>query len=325
MENIAKYIYQIYLSQSFSGAAKNLYVSQPSLSVAVSMKEKELGFKIFNRNTKPISLTREGEIYIKMLEEMFYSESLMLRRIEQLKSVKSQSITVSGGCTTSHFLLPTVCGCFSRLYPDVSISFDAGSSQSNKSFSQRLNDRETDIHFSYGYDRHNFLGYPVLEEQLAIAMHKNMVPKPLLSFAITSNELISKTYPAQKVISDISLFREVRFMDFSKEGFTKCYMSDILGYYTSSPYRVVNAKHSEIHLNMMRAGLGAILTNDYIIRMTTTPSEEILYFALPREISKRPLFAVLRKNDKPDEMILKFIEIAKEVSSNTENRSLYYK
>ena len=60
MNTTEKYIYQVYTEKSFSNAAKTLFVSQPSLSTAVAHKEKELGFQIFDRSTKPISLTAQG-------------------------------------------------------------------------------------------------------------------------------------------------------------------------------------------------------------------------------------------------------------------------
>ena len=37
------YIYEIYKTGSFSKAAKNLYLTQPALSIAVKKEEKELG------------------------------------------------------------------------------------------------------------------------------------------------------------------------------------------------------------------------------------------------------------------------------------------
>ena len=63
METIAKYAYEIYKKGSFTKAAKDLYISQPSLSAAISRLENDLGFRIFNRSTIPCSLTAEGRIY----------------------------------------------------------------------------------------------------------------------------------------------------------------------------------------------------------------------------------------------------------------------
>ena len=65
MELAAKYVYEVYKEKSFSRAAKSLYVSQPALSSTVSRLEKELGFRIFDRATMPLTLTPQGRIYIE--------------------------------------------------------------------------------------------------------------------------------------------------------------------------------------------------------------------------------------------------------------------
>ena len=68
METVATYAYQIYKKGSFTKAAKELYISQPSLSAAISRLESDLGFRIFDRSTIPCSLTAEGRVYIESLE-----------------------------------------------------------------------------------------------------------------------------------------------------------------------------------------------------------------------------------------------------------------
>lgn len=52
-------------SGSISLAAERLLTSQPYLSGMLSALEKELGYPIFERHTKGISLTREGEAFIQ--------------------------------------------------------------------------------------------------------------------------------------------------------------------------------------------------------------------------------------------------------------------
>ena len=63
-----KYIYEVYREKSFSKAAQNLYISQPSLSARVKKVEKEIGFPLFDRSTSPLQLTEVGEVYIKAAE-----------------------------------------------------------------------------------------------------------------------------------------------------------------------------------------------------------------------------------------------------------------
>jgi len=49
--------------KSFTLAAKRLYVSQPSISQQIALLEKELGFRLFERNSKKVELTRAGSFF----------------------------------------------------------------------------------------------------------------------------------------------------------------------------------------------------------------------------------------------------------------------
>ena len=58
-----RYVYQIYLDGSFSKAAKSLYITQPALSMAIQKVEADIGMPIFDRSTRPLTLTHAGHIY----------------------------------------------------------------------------------------------------------------------------------------------------------------------------------------------------------------------------------------------------------------------
>ena len=50
-------------NKSFSKAARELYLTQPTLSNHMQNLEKELGTFLLNRTNREISLTRAGEIF----------------------------------------------------------------------------------------------------------------------------------------------------------------------------------------------------------------------------------------------------------------------
>ena len=66
-----EYVYEVYKERSFSKAANNLYISQPSLSGTIKRIEKEIGYEIFDRSTKPIGLTEIGMKYIKTMNNHY--------------------------------------------------------------------------------------------------------------------------------------------------------------------------------------------------------------------------------------------------------------
>ena len=84
-----KYIYEVYREKSFSKAAQNLYISQPSLSARVKKVEKEIGFPLFDRSTSPLQLTEVGEVYIKAAEEIFQIEQRVENYINNLTTLKT--------------------------------------------------------------------------------------------------------------------------------------------------------------------------------------------------------------------------------------------
>lgn len=65
-----KYVVEIERTKSISKAAENLFMGQPNLSRAVRELEESLGITIFNRTTKGITLTADGEDFIKYAKDI---------------------------------------------------------------------------------------------------------------------------------------------------------------------------------------------------------------------------------------------------------------
>lgn len=73
-----RYAIGIAESPSFNKAAERLYVSQPSLTAAIHDLEDELGITIFNRTSRGVSLTSEGEEFIAYAKDFYrHYESIL--------------------------------------------------------------------------------------------------------------------------------------------------------------------------------------------------------------------------------------------------------
>ena len=68
MQQDMRYVYEIYRQKSFSKAAQALFITQPALSIAIGKLEASLGMPLFDRSTRPISLTPAGRIYLYMIQ-----------------------------------------------------------------------------------------------------------------------------------------------------------------------------------------------------------------------------------------------------------------
>lgn len=78
-----KYMLEISNSHSFSKAAKNLFVSQSTLSAAVKELESDLGITIFKRTNRGVSLTYDGEDFIKYAKEIVEQSQYLEQRYHE--------------------------------------------------------------------------------------------------------------------------------------------------------------------------------------------------------------------------------------------------
>ena len=116
-----QYILKVAECQNITRAAEQLFVSQPALSHFISKAEEELGAKIFNRGTTPLTLTQAGEKYVKTARMILGLQESLKQEIENLKDCRSGEITLGLSDMRATVLLPFVLLEFRRLYPNVAI------------------------------------------------------------------------------------------------------------------------------------------------------------------------------------------------------------
>lgn len=75
-----KYFIETVNSGSISKAAKNLFISQPSLSSSLKELETEMGIEIFTRTPKGISLTQDGIEFLGYARQVMEQTSLLEQR-----------------------------------------------------------------------------------------------------------------------------------------------------------------------------------------------------------------------------------------------------
>lgn len=70
---------------SFSRAADALNISQPALSAQMRELERQLGFALFHRTTRRVTLTREGRIFLDYARRMVVETEWMLRAARDIR------------------------------------------------------------------------------------------------------------------------------------------------------------------------------------------------------------------------------------------------
>lgn len=90
-----KYAITVANADSMSEAARELFISQPSLSAAIKDLEEEIGIDLFNRTNRGISLTPDGKEFIGYAKQVIEQYDLMeAKYIEKTAEKKKFSVSM---------------------------------------------------------------------------------------------------------------------------------------------------------------------------------------------------------------------------------------
>ena len=149
---------------SFSEAAKHLYLTQPTISAHISTLEKELNSKLIIRTTKKMELTSRGQQFYECAVNILN----MRNNIVQEFTGGSQKLICLGASTIpSSYILPEVLGAFNQEEPDV--IFNIWQSDSKKVINKVI---EGTIDFGLTgmtFDTDDCIFIPFFQDELAIA------------------------------------------------------------------------------------------------------------------------------------------------------------
>ena len=107
---------------NFRRAAENLFISQPSLSYQIHSLEEEIGFEIFNRSGRSVSLTPAGAQFCRDLVRI--AEELR-RAVENGKNYSSRykkSLNAALPLRSAVHFLPEIMIQFREEFPDVALN-----------------------------------------------------------------------------------------------------------------------------------------------------------------------------------------------------------
>ena len=102
---------------SFSKAAKQLFLTQPTISAHISSLEKELNARLFVRNTKEVKLSDDGKELYRYARQMIDLQKKIEERFETGKSESKHLITIAASTIPAQYLLPEILMKFNERYP----------------------------------------------------------------------------------------------------------------------------------------------------------------------------------------------------------------
>ena len=117
-----KYILAVAELKHFGLAATHCFVTQSTLSTMIGKFENEINVKIFDRKTKPVTITKEGEVLIEQIHIILKEVDNLNERVKVLKGEMSGEFKIGIIPTIAPYLLPRFLSDFAGRYTQLQFS-----------------------------------------------------------------------------------------------------------------------------------------------------------------------------------------------------------
>lgn len=183
-------------------AAEQLHVSQQALSNQISRLEQELGCRLFERKQK-LELTYAGEQFKTSAEKILDIQRQTATELDDISNNRRGELRIGISHTRGQAILPLILPKFSRLYPDVDLHVNEGSTHI---LEEHLQKGRIDVLIGFAPFMVDCAEYKrLMTEHLFL-----IIPRNLLSehFGSSVKEVLEK-YRAKP---DIRLFKDLPFV-----------------------------------------------------------------------------------------------------------------
>ncbi|MBW4649850.1 MAG: LysR family transcriptional regulator [Kastovskya adunca ATA6-11-RM4] len=150
---------------SFTRAAEELFLTQPTVSMQVKQLTKAVGTPLFEQVGKRLFLTQAGEELVKTCRSIFDDLDQFEMTVADLKGVKQGRLRLAV-ITTAKYFVPRLLGPFCQRYPGIDISLQV---TNHEQITGRLNENLDDLYIvSQVPENVEVSCHPVLENPLVV-------------------------------------------------------------------------------------------------------------------------------------------------------------
>ncbi|OSB12049.1 LysR family transcriptional regulator [Paraclostridium bifermentans] len=115
--------------ENFTKASKELSVTQPALSKAISKLEEELKVSLFEKKGRNIKLTEYGEVFLTYSNKALIEIENGIKTIGNMLTEKNETIFISSTPRIGGYFMHLIISDFLNEYPNVKFQFNQQSAQ----------------------------------------------------------------------------------------------------------------------------------------------------------------------------------------------------
>ena len=284
-----KYVYEVYKERSFTKAAQNLYISQPSLSARIKKIEEIIGEPLFDRSTTPLQLTEVGKVYIEAAEEITQIEQRVENYINDLAGLKTGNLAVGASTLFAAYVVPSLITQFNQKFPDVHIQLIEGNTAE---LEEMLGSNALDFVIdNYHYDSILYNKELYCEENILLAVPKHFaVNEELGMYQLSYKNIKNKNYLSRKYPAvPLGRFADLPFIMLTQGNDTRTRGDRLCRNVGFKPNIVLEFNQQSTAYMASSTQLGATFISDILVSQLPT-FENLVYYKLDGEEAKRKVF-----------------------------------
>lgn len=306
-----KYVYEVYKERSFTKAAQNLYISQPSLSARIKKIEEIIGEPLFDRSTTPLQLKEVGKVYIEAAEEITQIEQRVENYINDLAGLKTGNLAVGASTLFAAYVVPSLITQFNQKFPDVHIQLIEGNTAE---LEEMLGSNALDFVIdNYHYDSILYNKELYCEENILLAVPKHFaVNEELGMYQLSYKNIKNKNYLNQKYPAvPLGRFADLPFIMLTQGNDTRTRGDRLCRNVGFKPNIVLEFNQQSTAYMASSTQLGATFISDILVSQLPT-FENLVYYKLDGEEAKRKVFFYYKTHKYKTRVMEEFIRMMHE-------------
>jgi len=280
---------------NLSKAAKELFISQPAISKAVSKLEQNLSVKLFTRNSRGVKLTEEGALLYEYTCSAFESLRQGEESIKKIHSLGIGHIKIGVSTTLcKHFLLPYLQN-FIESYPHIKISIECRSTFETLAL---LEEGKLDI---------GLIGKPSQSRSINFFPLKSIQDTFVASPAYLSN---LKMREPELGTDFAALLYRANLMMLDEKNITRLHMEDYFSKHDIPIGQTLEVSNMDLLIEFSKIGLGVgCVIREFV--ETELSDGSLIELPMPHSLAKRTVGFAYNKIAAQSDSVKRFIDFYK--------------
>ena len=238
-QNLSQYkiFYEVAKAGNISKAAKELYISQPAISKAISKLEDSLGLSLFTRSSRGVQLTSEGEILFEHIREAFDALDRGEQELKRIQEFDIGHLRIGVSNTLCKYILLPYLKTFIDQYPHMKVTIE---SQATAQTLARLEQQKIDL---------GLVAEPSVRRDLAFIPVMDIQD----TFVTTPNYL-ENLYLREG--QDTSLFETGNIMLLDTSNMTRHHVDEYMAENNIFPHQILEVTTMDLLIEFAKIGLG---------------------------------------------------------------------